>query len=304
MPYARKKFKKTLYRKKSYRKRYKDDKINTRIERKIAQIAKKEDVKNRRLNVRMLSLGTNVLARQPSSYGYESLPDNATDDSNYTGQWLANMTAIAGSDYGLTGPVGDNSSPADTGNLKKEFFITKIQCFLQFINPDPTMQCRVKVCLVYVPNANYHTAADNETELKPSRWITGVVDARNKGMFKQSYLNSADFSNIKHVVLKSKQFKLNHTVASSGKGDPIFSGGYNTRELNWSVPFKGKGKKFVYNSSTADGDAEEVMSDGNIFLTINHDQVTATNRLTPIVRGALGVQYYVGSNLSISVRDN
>lgn len=308
MPYARKKYTKRGQRKsykKSYSSRYKDDKINTAIERKISQIAKKEDVKNRNLRVRMLCIGTNVLARQASSYGYQVLPDNSTSDTAMTGQYLANMTELAGSSYGLAGVIGDNASPNDDNNVKKEFFVTKIQAFLQFALPDTIYDCRVRVCLVYIPNANYSTANNQAatSSLKPNRYICGVVSQRNKGIFRESYLNAQDFSKVKHVMLKSKQFTLRHTKASTGKSDAAYSGGMQFKELNWSINFPGRGKRFVYNADVADGDAEKVMSSGNIYLTVNHDAVQGENRSVPIWRGALGTQFYVGKNLAISVRD-
>lgn len=313
MPYARKRFKKRprgrkAY-KKNYRRRFKDDKINTKIERKIAQIAQKKIVDNRQLLVRMFPFGDNDSARQSSTYGFWPLPVNdASSDSTLTGQTLVPLSALAGNYYNAMYPEGDILSPTDANRVKLAFRITKTQVFLQFLNRDTQHPVDIRVSLVEVDNANEFTAVNNAiigstNAVKPTKYITGVVDMRVKGIFKESYENQGATTGIKHRVLKVSQFRLAPTKASSGKNDLTTSAGYRWKNLDWSVNHKGKGRKYNYASADYDANAEKLMTDKNLYLCICHNQLNVEGRVPPEIRGAAGVQYYVENNLSLSITE-
>lgn len=308
MPYKKKYTKKPYKkRKKSYRTRFKDDKINTKIEKKIKEISVAEDTKNRQLLVRMVPWGNELLQRQSSSYGFFSLSTNSAADSSYTGLNWSNETAIAGNYYNSIYPEGDASSPGDANRTKMNFRLTKFQAFLQFINPDLVHPCTIRVSLIEVPNSNDYTAAaapssDISTILRPNKYIAGVQDLRCKGIFATSYRNQTDFSGFKHTVLKSKQFTLAPKSASSGKNDIDTSARLSWYDLNWSIPFKGKGRRYHYAAADYDPEAELPMTDKNLYFCIAHNAVNEEGRVPPEVRGATGVQYYVEDHISISVR--
>lgn len=309
MPYKKKsysrKYKKPY--KKSYKARFKDDKINTKIERKIKQISVKEDTKNRQLLVRMTPWGTELTQRMSSSYGFFPLFDNAAADSTYQGLAFSNQTDLAGNYYNSIYPEGDVISPLDPNRTKINFRLTKFQCFLQFLNPDTQFPTTVRVSLIEIPNANEYTAnavpsSDVSTILRPNKYVCGVIDMRTKGIFKDSYENQTDYSGFIHKVIKSKQFTLGPTKASSGKNDLTTSAGQNWYNLNWSINWKGKGRKYAYARSDYDVNAEQPMTDKNLYLCICHNQITAEGTMPPEVRGASGVEYYVEDHMSISIR--
>lgn len=309
-------------RKKTYRKRFKDSKINTRIERKISQIAKKEDIKNRQLLVRQTSYGTNRTYNQPGMYTFQSLPPNASAPAEYTGLDILNLTALGGQNYNTPNPKGTDTTSNST--IAKYFRITKAQAFLEFLNPSD-YPMKVRVSLVYIPNANVYTAGTlgtNTTEvLKPNQYICSVKELRNIGIFRDNYLNDdiafqdpngAYVSNIKHTIIKSKQITLLPAITGSGVNstfsiltDPAGGPGgqypqdyhfgynntcYRTKTVSISKSWDINGKRFLYNGPSQPN-AQEAMSNGNMYLTISHN--AEENQAQPMVKGVAGVQYFI-----------
>lgn len=318
MPYKKKYVPK---RKKSYRRRFKDDKINTKIERKINQISKKNDAKNRQLLVRATSYGTNITQYQPGQYGFASLPANAAGgDQPYTGLSILNLTAIGGANQNTVNPKGPTTSTYNTTN--RIFRATKIQAFLRFLNPSD-YPMTVRVSLIWIPNANYYTASDDAQStnttinLKPNQYICGVKELRNIGIFREGFLNAGKVisstegpANIKHTILASKQITLQPPICGSGvnstytvPNNQTHHFGYNNtayRERNISISktFKGLGKKLLYVRGTGNNQAQEEMANGNIYLVITHN--AEQTQAQPMVKGMAGIQYYIDRPATIS----
>lgn len=292
-------------RKKSYRARLKDPKINTKIERKIDQISKANDAKNRQLLIRQSAFGTDNQMQQSAYYDFVQLPANTgVADSSNIGLDVVDLTAVGGDIYAGNVPVGKEVE--QNVRYAKYFRFTKVQAFLQFFNSGD-YPCKVRVSIVYIPNANPYTAASVDANgitsvLRPNQMICGIKDMRNKGIFKMNYINSRDdFTNIKHTILKSKQITLQPKIASSGStvnggagggswGNTTINGGRRVKEVNLSVNFPGLGKRFVYNGGFLQ-DAVAHMSNGNMYLVISHN--VKNNRPEPYVRGIGGAQYYI-----------
>lgn len=306
MPKSRKSHRNS--RKKSYRSRLKDSKVNTAVERKIRQIAVREDAKNRQILTRSIALGAvtddQPLQFQSSSYGFKALPQNGTADTNYQGLDSYCITKLAG-ESGTTGNIGaDVTGPNNQYNQLWQYRLTKVQVFLQMINPDPVTPITVRVSLVEIPNANEYTAAEASasgitTVLRPNKQICGVRDMRCKGMFRDAYLNRNDLSNVKHRVLKSEQFRLNPPIASGGANADE---GLRWKEINWSHIFKGRGRKYQYASAVQSADNEARMTDRNLYLVMAHNQIAGEGTVEPQVRGAIGCQYYLDKPNNQSVR--
>lgn len=289
-------------RKKTYRARLKDDKINTAVERKIAQIAKKEDIKSRNKIIRTMFFGEQNAAQgqdqvfQSAYVEFEDLtPNVVADRTPFTGLLSNNITAFGGVAYNYPNL---QSVDVDT-NVQQKFRVTKCQAFLQFTT-ESDYPATIRASFIYIPNANAYTANNISSPgltkvLIPTQQIAGVRDQNNKGLLRDLQLNQVwdevDYTNIRHTVLASKQIVVKPPVSAGGGGasQTMNKQGYSYHNINLSYTFKGRGKSFVYNGEHS-ASSQNAMSNGNIYLCIAHN--AQPDESVPQVRGAGAIQFY------------
>lgn len=257
-----------LKKRKSYRNRFSDKKINTKIEKKVSAMINRGIAKNRE----KLIHGNNVLAtttstwsgayaRPPTASMVELQPNSLftkimTDASDYIasqseGTYLANVTAYA-----------------------KVF-----QSCLAFENRSQH-DVAVRISFIYVPNTTRISTAEPQAQDQP------YTNIKYKGIFKRgihSYNGPlVDNFNPASKVIATKRFILKTTrslydVMGSTTDDEITK---PLREVTLTKRYKSRGQKLIFNSSSPGRPADS----GNVYLCVTTNAVNTTPGATIGVR--------------------
>lgn len=308
--------------KKSYRRRFNDRRINTAIERKIQDIARKEDEKNEQwyVNKHLITLGDGGVGDNwPSTI---TAPDPNKLKPMVSGIiYYTLLTDIGG--YGQanitpTFPLNDTSTIREMKNQK--FIIKTLQANLKVANRSFST-IRFKAIIVYIPNINSATDAEAQ-RLLPSIHMLGNINGKYPGIFSPQLMANATYKNsVKDfTIIASKTIVIQPSVGNTHwylDADPPGSfppGVYPDdnytltehprifRNVNIRKDYK-VGKKLYYNlqSTGSIPDSPDLCSNGNFYLVYGCDgnakmtEPDATAATVAEIYGVAGCKFKFGS---------
>lgn len=257
----------------SYSRRLSDKKINTKVERRMKEIAQAEDRKNQvwYIDKRILPGTWEDMGSAPLEIGdYDVVPNNNE------------IYSMNLSNPGKLLKTPGNFIPNNQAQTI-EIRVRAVQAFLRFCNTDNFTRT-VRCALAYIPNLNINTVAGDQP-LNPQRWWLGDTNSKYRGMFAKEihYRSSSDTypeeagnsqPGVKVRILDQKVIKLPPPTVFDVKGatvDDIIQ--HNVREVSLSHYFKGMGKKekYTYFPNVSDTSAQ-MLTSGNYRLLIASDE--------------------------------
>lgn len=315
MPYAKKNYRKKTYKRKTYRRsKLADKKINTLIEKRIEEIAKKEDRKNITHYVETRCQPSTL---QNNNYVGVSVCDtfstliknNANDitSSLYSVEYVP-LTDF-GNNYRLNTQPDDAVEKARNQNL--DFNITQIQSFVKLYN-NGSQPYQVSMALVGIPNANKYTAAAADSSgitraLEPNRamltknnWKFAPTDSGINAGF---YLNSAKSTHPgqKYTIFDRKTI----TVSPSKKGsDENMANPRRVFHCKLGKYFKNPKKLRWTTSSAGIDNRSQLMDNYNMYFLISTDQSSTTSGQNSDInyQFVAGVKFTLGDSTSPKIK--
>lgn len=261
-----------------------DKKINTLVEKRIKEIAQKEDNKNQVwvIDKKVLPNTWEDMGAAPAQISdYDVIPNNNE------------MYSMNLSNPGLLVQTPQANASGTATSKTCEIRVRAVQAFLRFVNTDNFTRT-VRCALAYIPNLNINTVVADQP-LQPQRWWLGDTNSKYRGMFaKEIHYRSSSATypedagdsqpGVKVRILDQKVIKLPPPTVYDVKGatvDDIIQ--HNIRDVSLSHYFKGLGKKesFTYFSNISE-DQAQMLTSGNYRLLIASDEPDGA--VTPKVR--------------------
>lgn len=290
-----------------------DKKINTLIEKRIEEIAKKEDRKNLKYFVEAQAFPANFASQ---SYIGTSIHQLHTDISPLVN---TNVTSNANSidywpltNFRMKYKYADRQGsplPTNAENEDCSFRIRQVQAFLSFYNEnnEPYQVC---AALIGIPNSNPATAADSSAltgasnRLRPTRAMLCKNNWKfaptSSGMFKDFFVNyhagEEDKTGLKtiHHILDRKTVTVPGSGGVSGELAQL-SNPKKVVKMSLSKLYKNP-KKVSANYLSISGQdpsgAEKIMDDYNIYLCVTTNCANASS--------LIGMQAVGGVKFSLS----
>lgn len=308
MPYAKRRYKKT---KRSNYSRLADKKINTLVEKRMEEIAKKEINKGKRYYVEARSNPTNLAYSQYTGTGiganflYTNLAPHNTSGITTS---LKSVDYFPLTDFGNNYILNQQPDDAVEAQIAQsiDFQIKQAQAFVSLRN---NLSVPVKVCcaLIAIPNANKYTAsadngtADITTALRPNRamltknnWKFASTDS---GIFAGHYATATDYATCKYQILDRKTVTLPAGLNKTSGGSPSTSAIYKNVDVKLSKIWKTP-KKVHFNPDASTIDNRSVlMNNYNIYFAITTDYGTTNNTTIDIKSQVIaGLKFSLGNS--------
>ncbi len=305
MPYG-KKYNRKMYKKKnSSTSRLADKKINTLIEKRIQDIARKEDRKNEQYYVETRVQPSTLANPQYTgtslneAFQFMIKHDNSTITKSLSSLEYVPLTDF-GNNYILN--IQPDDAVAKQRNQSLEFRVKQVQAFVNLYNAGDSV-LQVSMALIGIPNNNKYTgasSADNNVSksLRPNRsmltrnnWKFAPTDS---GINAGAYTSNDDQVNIKYHIFDRKTI----TLAPGATTDPTSN---PKREYNVKLGkvFKNP-KKLLYNvEATNIDDRSQLMSNYNIYFCWTTNQSSGTSGQNSSIRYNFitGSKFSLGNNV-------
>lgn len=291
MPY-KKKYNSKKYdikKKKSYRSRFNDKKINTAIEYKIKAIAKREDQKN-------------ILYYFHKNY----VTVDATWSSDQAQVPVSNRIPLSNTQifYTLISNIGNNIYSGNAvanqdGNNRVK--VKTVQAHLNIAYDYPrgftaVDKVRVRASIIYIPNINSNTD-DISDRLTPDIYnMGGTPSIKYNGIFRTELKNASSSSNSAtdaHIVATKlitltprPSGNIYETVDNKFLSTPLIA----SKNIVLSKTYK-NGRMLWYNPQ--DATQNNLMSNGNFYLAIATDSLYASSVLA---YGVCGCRYSLSAS--------
>jgi len=273
-------------RKRSYRSRFNDKKINTAIEKKISDIAKAEDQKQLTYYVKkqlILADGQGWVDNisKPDATAIMTVQQDAVKHICMS-QIGGYVPLISTADITLSrGAVPENPDAVFTTPQNRVFnakYIVKtIQANLNFCNTSG-QTVKVKVAIIYIPNLNGSTDGNNQ-HLVPSIHVLGDVNNKYKGIFRDELKANATWTNSvkSYRILASKSITLpparrDITATIDADTPELIRTAERYYQVNLSKTYK-TGLNLYFNGASVQPipPIGQMCSNGNIYLVFAHD---------------------------------
>lgn len=263
--------------KKSYRVRFSDKKINTAIEKKIQAIAKREITKERQYCIH----SKNVLATPTSTWDGTFARPLQTAMVELTPNSLLSFLMTDAS------ALSENIGGTNTTRIRSVCHAKTLQANLCFENYSQN-NIKVRLAFISVPNTNSVTTAEPQAQDQP---YTNIL---HKGIFKRglsSYTGSSTRFDPKSRILATKRFNVPPTRALYDvKGSTITDEiTLPSKEVSLTKTYKSKGYKLTFNSTNQNRGAD----DNNVYLCITTNAENVGASIGMRMYGVCGMKFSV-----------
>lgn len=276
------------------RSKLRDKKINTLIEKRIRDIAQKEDQKQLKYITAAKCWPQSLANPDYAGVSIIELAD-LLPTVNYSGA-TASQNSL---EY-------VNLSSFDLGERAEEIRVKQVQAFLSFYNTnvDPYM---VSAALIHIPNANIVTAASSNStagetnDLIPRRFMltknNWKFSKSSSGMFHGFVEGDAPRNTTKYTILDRKTVVV---PPASVNSDSDNSNPKRVIEMKLNKSYKTY-KTIKYNSSTSTS-GNQPTRDGNIYLCVTCNKGAASTADSGIrVQAIGGIKYTLGPTIAPTV---